>query len=186
MIKASHIKTRTGRRPCATSVYGHYANECQNQKGEDKKQEETHLVQSKDVPSSVPDWVIKVETLKQVESISSEGYGCLNIKMRYRAGKKACEATERIKDLTTENNAFVWTDAPIPTGRVDSKPATSTPSSHGVNFKSRDRPFNEALKWLQQDNNQSQVIALCGMGGVGKSTMMEQLRTVANDKNMFN
>ncbi|KAL8245708.1 hypothetical protein R6Q59_006924 [Mikania micrantha] len=157
-----------------------------NTKVDVKKRMETNTLNNTDVPSGVPDWVIKVETLKQVESISSEGYGCLNIKMRYRVGKKACEATERIKYLTTENNAFVWTDAPIPTGRVDSKRATSTPSSHGDNFKSRDRPFNEALKWLQQDNNESQVIALCGMGGVGKTTMMEQLRTVANGKNMFN
>ncbi|KAD7476988.1 hypothetical protein E3N88_00124 [Mikania micrantha] len=157
----------------------------ENTKVDVKKRMERNTLNNKEIPAGVPGWVIKVETLKQVESISSEGYGCLNIKMRYRAGKKACEATERIKDLTTENNAFVWTDAPIPTGRVDSKSATSTPSSHGVNFKSRDRSFNEALKWLQQDNNESQVIALCGMGGVGKTTMMEQLITVAKDKKMF-
>ncbi|KAL8245643.1 hypothetical protein R6Q59_006859 [Mikania micrantha] len=158
----------------------------ENTKVDVKKRMETNTLNNKEIPEGVPDWEFKVETLKeQVESISSEGYGCLNIKMRYGAGKKACEATERIKDLTTENNAFVWTDAPIPTGRVDSKPATCTLSSHGVNFKSRYRPFNEALKWLQQDNNKSQVIALCGMGGVGKTTMMEQLETEANNKKMF-
>ncbi|KAL8245686.1 hypothetical protein R6Q59_006902 [Mikania micrantha] len=127
MIKVSHIKTGTGRGACLTSVYGHFANECQNWKGEDKKREEVHLLQTKgDEPTLV-------------------------LTMR----------------------------------RANSKSETSTPSSHGVNFKSRDKSFNKALKWLEQDNNKSQVIALCGMGGAGKTTMMEQLRMVANDKNMF-
>ncbi|KAL8245650.1 hypothetical protein R6Q59_006866 [Mikania micrantha] len=158
------------------------------EKSRDKveKQKEKNNRDNKEIPVGVSVWLNAVETFKnEVESISSEGYGCLNIKMRHKTGKKACKATEMIKDLTTENNAFVWTDAPIPTGIVDSRPATSTTSPHGVNFKSRYRQFNEALKWLQQDNNKSQVIALCGMGGVGKTTMMEQLRMVANDKNMF-
>ncbi|KAD7476976.1 hypothetical protein E3N88_00112 [Mikania micrantha] len=157
-----------------------------NTRDDVKKKKETNNMDNKEIPVGVSVWLNAVETFKnEVESISSEGYGCLNIKMRHKTGKKACKATEMIKDLTTENNAFVWTDAPIPTGIVDSRPATSTTSPHGVNFKSRYRQFNEALKWLQQDNNKSQVIALCGMGGVGKTTMMEQLRMVANDKNMI-
>ncbi|KAL8245639.1 hypothetical protein R6Q59_006855 [Mikania micrantha] len=157
-----------------------------NTRDDVEKQKETNNMDNKEIPVGVSVWLNAVETFKnEVESISSEGYGCLNIKMRHKTGKKACEATEMIKRFTKEKKEFEWTNAPIPTGRVYSKPVTSTPSSHGVNFKSRDRPFNEALKWLQQDNNKSQVIALCGMGGVGKTTMMEQLRTVANDKNMF-
>ncbi|KAD7477051.1 hypothetical protein E3N88_00187 [Mikania micrantha] len=155
------------------------------EKSRDKveKQKEKNNRDNKEIPDGVPDWLNDVETFKnEVESISSEGYGCVNIKMRYKTGKKACEATEMIKRFTIEKNEFEWTNAPIPTGI---RAINSTPSNHGVNFKSRDRQFNEALKWLQQDNNKSQVIALCGMGGVGKTTMMEQLRMVANDKNMF-
>ncbi|KAD7477064.1 hypothetical protein E3N88_00200 [Mikania micrantha] len=157
-----------------------------NTRDDIEKQKEANNMDNKEIPVGVSVWLNAVETFKnEVESISSEGYGCLNIKMRHKTGKKACEATEMIKRFTIEKNGFEWTNAPIPTGRVYSKPVTSTPASHGVNFKSRDRPFNEALKWLQQDNNKSQVIALCGMGGVGKTTMMEQLKMVANDKNMF-
>ncbi|KAD7476998.1 hypothetical protein E3N88_00134 [Mikania micrantha] len=157
-----------------------------NTRDDVEKQKETNNMDNKEIPVGVSVWLNAVATFKnEVESISSEGYGCLNIKMRHKTGKKACEATEMIKRFTIEKNGFEWTNAPIPTGRVYSKPVTSTPASHGVNFKSRDRPFNEALKWLQQDNNKSQVIALCGMGGVDKTTMMEQLKMVANDKNMF-
>ncbi|KAD7476913.1 hypothetical protein E3N88_00049 [Mikania micrantha] len=151
-----------------------------------EKQKQTNDMDNKEIPVGVSAWLNAVETFKnEFESISSEGYGCLNIKMRHKTGKKACEATEMIKRFTKEKKEFEWTNAPIPTGIVYSKTENSTPSSHGVNFKSRYRPFNEALKWLQQDNNKSQVIALCGMGGVGKTTMMEQLETEANNKKMF-
>ncbi|KAL8245681.1 hypothetical protein R6Q59_006897 [Mikania micrantha] len=157
-----------------------------NARDDVKNKMTTNKMDNKEIPAGIPRWVNDVKNFKkEVESISSEGYGCLNIKMRHRAGRKACEATKRIKRFIKEKNEFEWNNAPIPTGKVDSKPATSTPSSHGVVFKSRDRPFNKALEWLQQDNNMSQVIALCGMGGVGKTTMMEQLKMVAKHKKMF-
>ncbi|XP_071700558.1 probable disease resistance protein At4g27220 [Rutidosis leptorrhynchoides] len=44
--------------------------------------------------------------------------------------------------------------------------------------------FDKALKALEP-NNECQMMALCGMGGVGKSMMMEQLKKVAEDRNMF-
>ncbi|KAJ0778532.1 putative P-loop containing nucleoside triphosphate hydrolase [Helianthus annuus] len=93
----------------------------------------------------------------------------------------------RIQELISKYSDITWTDAPLPTGR-DTSSTISTPLSSspgGDDFKSRDVPFNDALKLLQQDDNKSQVIALCGMGGVGKTTMMEQLKKVAEDKKMF-
>lgn len=44
--------------------------------------------------------------------------------------------------------------------------------------------FNDALKSLQP-NNEIQSIALCGMGGVGKTTMMEQLKKAVEEAKMF-
>ncbi|KAJ0617025.1 putative P-loop containing nucleoside triphosphate hydrolase, leucine-rich repeat domain superfamily [Helianthus annuus] len=145
-------------------------------------------INDKEIPTHVEAWLGEVEKVKhEVESISNDDIGCLHMKNRYRAGRNASKATMRIQELITENSEITWTDAPLATGRATSS-TTSTPLSSspgGDDFKSRDVPFNDALKLLQQNDNKSQVIALCGMGGVGKTTMMEQLKKVAEDKKMF-
>ncbi|KAM0013769.1 putative P-loop containing nucleoside triphosphate hydrolase, leucine-rich repeat domain superfamily [Helianthus debilis subsp. tardiflorus] len=145
-------------------------------------------INDKEIPAGVEAWLGEVEKVKdQVQSIPNDDIGCLHMKNRYRAGRNASKATMRIQELITENSEITWTDAPLATGRATSS-TTSTPLSSspgGDDFKSRDVPFNDALKLLQQDDNKSQVIALCGMGGVGKTTMMEQLKKVAEDKKMF-
>jgi GTPase SAR1 family protein len=41
------------------------------------------------------------------------------------------------------------------------------------------------LKALEP-NNTSHMIALCGIGGVGKTTMMQRLKKVAKENKMFN
>ncbi|KAI7752887.1 hypothetical protein M8C21_000046 [Ambrosia artemisiifolia] len=139
--------------------------------------------------TSVSDWLNAVEKLKEeVQKIPSDNIGCLNMKTRYQAGRQACKNTATIQELTETNSGFKWTDAPKPTGIVDSKPASSTTaSSSGAEvFRSRDEPFNKALKLLQIDADNSPVIALCGMGGVGKTTMMEQLlERVAKENKTF-
>ncbi|KAF5819983.1 putative P-loop containing nucleoside triphosphate hydrolase [Helianthus annuus] len=145
-------------------------------------------INDKEIPARVEPWLGEVEKVKdKVQSIPNDDIGCIHMINRYRAGRKASEATMRIQELISENSEFAWTDAPLATGRATSS-TTSTPLSSlpgGDDFKSRDVPFNNALKLLEQDDNNSQVIALCGMGGVGKTTMMEQLKKVAEDKKMF-
>ncbi|MFS7916196.1 putative P-loop containing nucleoside triphosphate hydrolase, leucine-rich repeat domain superfamily [Helianthus anomalus] len=152
---------------------------------EHKNRNETN---DKEIPARVEDWLGEVEKVKhEVESISNDDIGCLHMKNRYRAGRNASKATMRIQELISENSEFTWTDAPLATGRATSS-TTSTPllvSPGGNDFKSRDIPFNDALKLLRQDDNTSQVIALCGMGGVGKTTMMKQLKKDAEDKKIF-
>lgn len=44
---------------------------------------------------------------------------------------------------------------------------------------------NFYLKALEP-NNTSHMIALCGIGGVGKTTMMQRLKKVAKKNKMFN
>ncbi|KAJ9541951.1 hypothetical protein OSB04_028457 [Centaurea solstitialis] len=61
----------------------------------------------------------------------------------------------------------------------------STQSGEHNDFKSRERTFIEALKALQPDQK-SQMVALCGMGGVGKTTMMEKLKKAVEDDKLFN
>ncbi|XP_024961260.1 probable disease resistance protein At4g27220 [Cynara cardunculus var. scolymus] len=64
------------------------------------------------------------------------------------------------------------------------KVSTSTPSSHHNDFKSREPTFMDALKALEPDNK-THMIALCGMGGVGKTIMMQNLKKVVSEKKLF-
>ncbi|KAM0055026.1 putative AAA+ ATPase domain, P-loop containing nucleoside triphosphate hydrolase [Helianthus debilis subsp. tardiflorus] len=53
------------------------------------------------------------------------------------------------------------------------------------NFESRVSVFNDALQALQSNNESRKIIALCGMAGVGKTTMMEQLMQAVKDSGTF-
>ncbi|CAI9270330.1 unnamed protein product [Lactuca saligna] len=137
-----------------------------------KNHRDANNINNLEIPERVPGWLEEVEQIrKDAQSISSTDSGCFNIIMRYRAGRKACKTTEAIESLITEKLQMSWSDAQKPLGRVHSKIASSDGDAQN-HFKSREKPFKDALGFLQQN----QMIALCGMGGVGKTTMMEQLK----------
>ncbi|MFS8006317.1 putative P-loop containing nucleoside triphosphate hydrolase, leucine-rich repeat domain superfamily [Helianthus anomalus] len=153
-----------------------------------KEHMKRNKINNKEVPARVEGWLEEVEDVKnEVISILSNDIGCLHMKKRYRAGKSALNSIKEIERLINEE--INWSNAVVPLGRVDSKPAsTFAPSpSHETtqsDFKSRDETFKNALKYLQ-DDKANQLIALCGMGGVGKTTMMEQLEKVVKDNKKF-
>ncbi|XP_042757392.1 uncharacterized protein LOC111909982 [Lactuca sativa] len=64
------------------------------------------------------------------------------------------------------------------------KASSSTASTDYNDFQSREKTFTQALKALEP-NNASHMIALCGMGGVGKTTMMQRLKKVVKQNRMF-
>ncbi|KAJ9552060.1 hypothetical protein OSB04_016105 [Centaurea solstitialis] len=164
-----------------------------------KSHKDRNDINTLEIPSRVPDWLEDVAKIKtNSETILSNGNGgggCFNIKARYQMGRKAWKTTQEIQRLLQEGLAFTWTDAQKPLGRVyTTRASTSAPSSSsssssrgdgiGEDFKSRATTFDDALDHLQQDQK-TQMIALCGMGGVGKTTMMLQLKKVAQEKKMF-
>ncbi|KAI3745635.1 hypothetical protein L6452_08036 [Arctium lappa] len=139
------------------------------------------------VPTEVDGWLEKVRKLEEkAASISDDAGSCFNITRRHKLGRKAFNIIEEINSLIQGNDRINWTDRRIPPAKVNSKKtSTSTPSSHHNDFPSRERTFMEALGQLQPDHK-SRIIALCGMGGVGKTTMMENLKKDAEEKNFFN
>ncbi|GJX04541.1 putative NB-ARC protein [Tanacetum coccineum] len=94
------------------------------------------------------------------------------------------EMNESVRnDLEARQSKIEWTKEQIPLGMV---PSTAAPVHDGtqISFESRDLVFNDALKSLHPDSK-TQKIALCGMGGVGKTTMMEKLKNAVEESKMF-
>ncbi|CAI9266132.1 unnamed protein product [Lactuca saligna] len=137
-----------------------------------------------EVPAAqVQSWLEDVEKINaKVETVSKDVGCCFNLKIRYRAGRDAFNIIEEIDSVMRRHSLITWTDHPIPLGRVDSVMAsTSTLSTEHNDFQSREVRFSEALKALEANH----MIALCGMGGVGKTHMMQRLKKVAKEKRKF-
>ncbi|GJR58206.1 NB-ARC domains-containing protein [Tanacetum coccineum] len=160
----------------------------EDQRDEIEEHVKENQVSNRKIPAPVPRWLEDVKKIKEeVDNISSNDIGCFDVKKKYRAGRDALRLIEDIEGLIKECSDIIWRDAKIPLGRVDSKRLTSTSGGGTKNlFKSRYKTFNDALKLLQQDDDKNRVIALCGMGGVGKTTLMKQLTEAAHDNKMFN
>ncbi|XP_071700591.1 probable disease resistance protein At1g51480 [Rutidosis leptorrhynchoides] len=143
-------------------------------------------------PAHVPAWLTEVEKISEkVGNIPAGGIGCFNMKARYKAGKRSSDILKVIKILKEKKTEIEWSGEKRPLGRVwNTKSSTSEPvvatdtDTQNVIKSSRELMFDEALKALEP-NDKSQMMALCGMGGVGKSTMMEQLKEVVEDRKMF-
>ncbi|KAM0054999.1 putative P-loop containing nucleoside triphosphate hydrolase, leucine-rich repeat domain superfamily [Helianthus debilis subsp. tardiflorus] len=138
------------------------------------------------VSRHVSPWLEDVQKMKEkVESIPTDGIGCFHVAKRYKAGKQSCIIVQQIKALKERASEISWTNERKPLAKV---PSTSAPVPHGTQtttFESRDSVFNAALQSLQSNDESQKMIALCGMGGVGKTTMMEQLKKAVEDSKMF-
>ncbi|KAF5764367.1 putative P-loop containing nucleoside triphosphate hydrolase, leucine-rich repeat domain superfamily [Helianthus annuus] len=134
------------------------------------------------VPARVESWLEEVKILNQRSNLI-EAIGCFNVTKRYKVGKQSYSILEEIKDLEDRESKIEFTHAQRPLAEVGST-STSTMGTQD-NFESRDLIFNNALKALQSNEESHRMIALCGMGGVGKTTMMEQLKKAVEDLKMF-
>ncbi|KAK9050798.1 hypothetical protein SSX86_030234 [Deinandra increscens subsp. villosa] len=144
------------------------------------------------VPTHVPHWLTQVETItKEAEEIPTGGIGCFRFTIRYKAGKGSFDILEKIDDLEIQESKIKWSDEQIPLGMITTStmPSTSEPVYHDDGtqnmFVSRKAIFERVLKSLELDSN-TQKIALCGMGGIGKTTMMKDLKRVVGKRGMFN
>ncbi|KAK1422913.1 hypothetical protein QVD17_18202 [Tagetes erecta] len=128
-----------------------------------------------EVPHNVLPWLDNVKKMNEkAQNIPKGRIGCFNMAKRYRVGKECFNVLEEIQALETRGSKIVFTNAQRPLADIAS---TSTPGgSTQNNIKSRDKVYNDALESLRSNNESQKMIALCGMGGVGKTTMMEQLK----------
>ncbi|KAD7477387.1 hypothetical protein E3N88_00523 [Mikania micrantha] len=154
-----------------------------------EKKEEDALINDRLTPTSFPRWLEKVKTInRKTENIPTGRNRCKNIKIRYKVGKSSFNILQEIDDLLEEQNKIVWNNKQRPLGMVRSSTGPSTSQiDYDVTqniFQSRKSIFNDILTSLEHDNK-AQKMALWGMGGVGKTTMMEDIKKVVEKKGLF-
>ncbi|KAM0058470.1 putative P-loop containing nucleoside triphosphate hydrolase, leucine-rich repeat domain superfamily [Helianthus debilis subsp. tardiflorus] len=158
-----------------------------------EEQKERHDANNLVVPRHVPGWLEEVKAISvKAENIPTGRLGCFNIKMRYISGKRSSCIVNDIDRLMTEKSNIKWTVEKRPLAKVSSNKASTSTLVHedddgtqSILKSSRDLIFNNALISLESNDNKARMMALSGMGGVGKTTMMEQLEKAVDDKKTF-
>ncbi|KAL8260755.1 hypothetical protein R6Q59_028708 [Mikania micrantha] len=149
---------------------------------------EEAVARNHEVSYHVFPWLEDVKKMNQkAQSIPTGGIECFNMSKRYKVGKKSYNILGDIQDLETRGSKIVFTNTQKPLAKVvTTHTRPSTDGTKNNDFESRDLICKAALKSLQSNNSEShKMIALCGMGGVGKTTMMEHIKKDVEASKMF-
>ncbi|KAG6672370.1 hypothetical protein I3842_16G054300, partial [Carya illinoinensis] len=142
------------------------------------------------VPSEVKTWLTDVaKKIEEVQKFLDEvdvkaNMMCLNgscpdLKLRYSLGKKAQKNTQAINDLLKEGEKYDQVyNIKIPL-RVK-----STSSEQFKDFESRRSTIVNVLEALRDEK--IDMIALCGMGGIGKTEMAKEIARRVKADSLFN
>uniref|UniRef100_A0A2N9GRM5 Uncharacterized protein n=1 Tax=Fagus sylvatica TaxID=28930 RepID=A0A2N9GRM5_FAGSY len=129
------------------------------------------------IAPEVEQWVGNISQGLQ-RFIDIEDKMCLNLKSRYSLSKKAKKKTLEIDGLLKEAEQTFFNKVSYP------------PSPQGVvstevfePFESRESIMKEVLEALRDDN--INMISICGMGGIGKTTMAKEVAKRAKEAKLF-
>ncbi|KAF5940726.1 hypothetical protein HYC85_021893 [Camellia sinensis] len=120
------------------------------------------------------------EILKdEVEANKGCLYGwCPNLKLRYSLGKKATNKAKEVAKLQEERKLTEVAYNKPP-------PGIESTSTEGIKvFESRRLIMNDVMEALKDDR--FHMIAICGMRGVGKTTMVKEVAKRAKEEKLFN
>ncbi|XP_048321228.2 disease resistance protein At4g27190 isoform X2 [Ziziphus jujuba] len=101
---------------------------------------------------------------------------CPNLKLRHSLGRKAKKHAEGVLKLQQEGK-FDRISYPAPPTRMHFS------SSSMKDFNSRKKILNQVMEALR--NEKVSMTAICGMGGIGKTTMAKEVAKRAKDEKLF-
>ncbi|GMP81279.1 hypothetical protein CsSME_00036039 [Camellia sinensis var. sinensis] len=114
----------------------------------------------------------------EVEANKGCLYGwCPNLPLRYSLGKKATNKAKEVAQLHEERKLTkVAYNEPVP--------GIESTSTEGIKvFESRRLITDDVMEALKDDR--FHMIAICGMGGVGKTTMVKEVAKRAKEEKLF-
>ncbi|GMP54053.1 hypothetical protein CsSME_00019326 [Camellia sinensis var. sinensis] len=138
---------------------------------------EEAITRGEEVDGPVSNWVVEVEERLQKikddntinENMQCFKFSCPDYISRYRMSKEAENKMEEVRNLTKSGN-FSTVAHPKPFAQELQFPSSS---ANYANFESRKSVYKNIMAALQDSN--VKMIGVYGTGGVGKTTMVEEI-----------
>ncbi|ESR61141.1 hypothetical protein CICLE_v10018190mg, partial [Citrus x clementina] len=102
---------------------------------------------------------------------------CVDLKSRYKLSREAEGKTLAISGLMADGNFGKDVSRPAP------PPAIISSSEGFYAFNSRESAMKDIMEAMKNEN--VSIIGICGMGGVGKTTLVKEIQKQAKEMKMF-
>nr|POE60633.1 putative disease resistance protein [Quercus suber] len=89
---------------------------------------------------------------------------------RHKLSKQAVSIAKEMGVICEEKKSFETVSLP-----AISEPTAPAPAGHFMSFESTKNAMEDILKALKDDNNNTNIVGVHGMGGAGKTTMVKQV-----------